>query len=567
MNTEIVGREQELASLRAFIDAGRRRPAALVLEGEPGIGKSTLWLAGVEEAAARGLRVLAPGRPRRSAGSPTPGSEICSKAFSATCCRPSRPLGGARSRSRCSSKKRTMIPSTTGHSLSQSGTSWTCSSDREPVVVAVDDVQWLDPSSAARSAFALRRLEERTSASCLPGGSSPERGASELESSSGRLERRRARAAQRRRGPPAAARPARPSFARQTLLRIHERSGGNPFFALEIARALDRDLDPLEPLPVPQTLEELVRVRLTGLPPETRDALALAAAIGTPSELLLRAGRRPGGCPRARRSQHTSSSATRDDPLHASAALVGRSTTISGTSGGAFTRESPMWSTTRSSARATSRCPGRRQTPRWPPGSTRRRASPRAAAPPPRRPSSPSKRSGSPRPRRGDRAPSSARRCSCSPRRRRVDACAVDPGRPRSRSGDRPLRAEGLMAPGRARVRSTDPIPLLEEALGGSRAPVAPGGDPLPARLGGALPEGFVGPANTPRGARPRRRARRRRASRATLAVLAVLGWGRGRPGGSAGSPRGRSISLTAVGATSCVREASLAGLAITLER
>ena len=81
------------------------------------------------------------------------------------------------------------------------------------------------------------------------------------------------------------------SFARQTLLRIHERSGGNPFFALEIARALDGDVDPLEPLPVPQTLEGLVRVRLTGLPPTTRDAIGLAAAIGTPSEALLeRAG-------------------------------------------------------------------------------------------------------------------------------------------------------------------------------------------------------------------------------------------------------------------------------------
>ena len=77
------------------------------------------------------------------------------------------------------------------------------------------------------------------------------------------------------------------SFARQTLLRIHDRSGGNPFFALEIARTLDGDVDPLEPLPVPPTLEGLVRVRLAGLPPTTRDALGLAAAIGTPSEALL----------------------------------------------------------------------------------------------------------------------------------------------------------------------------------------------------------------------------------------------------------------------------------------
>ena len=84
------------------------------------------------------------------------------------------------------------------------------------------------------------------------------------------------------------------SFARQTLLRIHERSGGNPFFALELARVLDVDVDPLEPLPVPERLDELVRARLAALPAVTRDALALASALGTPSESLLeRAGVAP----------------------------------------------------------------------------------------------------------------------------------------------------------------------------------------------------------------------------------------------------------------------------------
>jgi DNA-binding CsgD family transcriptional regulator len=80
-------------------------------------------------------------------------------------------------------------------------------------------------------------------------------------------------------------------FARQTLLRIHERSGGNPFFALELARALDRDVDPLAPLPVPETLDELLRARIAGLPPVTHEALAFVAAIGTTAEsILARAG-------------------------------------------------------------------------------------------------------------------------------------------------------------------------------------------------------------------------------------------------------------------------------------
>jgi len=59
MACEIWGREEELGSLRALLDRAGRGPAALVLEGEAGIGKSTLWLAGVEHARARGLRVPA----------------------------------------------------------------------------------------------------------------------------------------------------------------------------------------------------------------------------------------------------------------------------------------------------------------------------------------------------------------------------------------------------------------------------------------------------------------------------------------------------------------------------
>ena len=54
----IVGRDEELAALRAFVDPAAGQPAALVLEGEPGIGTSTLWAAGVEDARSLGLRVL-----------------------------------------------------------------------------------------------------------------------------------------------------------------------------------------------------------------------------------------------------------------------------------------------------------------------------------------------------------------------------------------------------------------------------------------------------------------------------------------------------------------------------
>src|SRR5215207_8962843 len=60
MAVEILGRDEELGALDGFL--GREAApgsTALVLEGEAGIGKSTLWLAGVERAPEHGLRVLA----------------------------------------------------------------------------------------------------------------------------------------------------------------------------------------------------------------------------------------------------------------------------------------------------------------------------------------------------------------------------------------------------------------------------------------------------------------------------------------------------------------------------
>src|SRR5262249_50295616 len=52
----IVGREGGLASLNRFLEGGT--PRAFVLTGDPGVGKTTLWEAGVELARRRGLRVL-----------------------------------------------------------------------------------------------------------------------------------------------------------------------------------------------------------------------------------------------------------------------------------------------------------------------------------------------------------------------------------------------------------------------------------------------------------------------------------------------------------------------------
>src|SRR5687768_10009281 len=52
----VVGRSDELTHLRAFLAEPEQGPSALVVEGEAGIGKTTLWRAGVD--AARELPAL-----------------------------------------------------------------------------------------------------------------------------------------------------------------------------------------------------------------------------------------------------------------------------------------------------------------------------------------------------------------------------------------------------------------------------------------------------------------------------------------------------------------------------
>jgi DNA-binding CsgD family transcriptional regulator len=290
---EIVGREEELGSLYAFIGEAGGRLAALVLEGEAGIGKSTLWLAGLEHARTRGLRVLSsrPAAAERSLAHVGLGdlfADVLDDVLPALTAPRRRVLEVALLREEASGgpvDDRALA--VTVHGVLQ------VLSEREPILIAVDDVQWLDPSSSNALAFALRRLDENQVlvllARRLVDGARP----SGLEQAlSAECVRRLSvgplsvgalhRFLRDRLGRP---------FARQTLLRIHERSGGNPFFALELGRVLDEDVDPVQPLPVPETLEELVRERINALPASTREALALAAALGTPSESLLeRAG-------------------------------------------------------------------------------------------------------------------------------------------------------------------------------------------------------------------------------------------------------------------------------------
>jgi hypothetical protein len=77
---------------------------------------------------------------------------------------------------------------------------------------------------------------------------------------------------------------------RRTLLRLHRASGGNPFFAQEIALAVLRNGAqdaPTEELPVPASLQGLLQDRLALLAPPALEAVQMAAALSRPTVALV----------------------------------------------------------------------------------------------------------------------------------------------------------------------------------------------------------------------------------------------------------------------------------------
>jgi hypothetical protein len=294
MTGELVGRDEELRFLSAFLDHEPEEPAALVLEGEAGIGKSTLWRAGVAAARERGFRVLCARPAEAEQGLAHSGlgdlfEEVLELVLPALSAPRRRALAVALVAEEAAG--RSVDPRTLAVAV-RSALAALAAEGR--VVLAVDDVQWLDSSSASALAFALRRLEKEPVLLLLARRSGEGAAGSELEHAldGGRVKRLSV-------GPLSLGAVHRllglrlgRMFARSELLQVYEASGGNPFFALELARALERLPTPLaagEPLPVPAGLEALLARRLADLPPRTIGVLRFAAALSRPTLGLLEA--------------------------------------------------------------------------------------------------------------------------------------------------------------------------------------------------------------------------------------------------------------------------------------
>ena len=159
MADQIVGRESELGSVCAFLDGSVEAPVGLVLEGEPGVGKSTLWLAAV--AAARERRGLSCSSSRPAEAERGLAHVGLGDLFDGVLDDVIGELSPPRRRALevALLRDEAADEATDDRALAVAVRDvLNLLSERKPVVVAIDDVQWLDASSASTLAFALRRL-------------------------------------------------------------------------------------------------------------------------------------------------------------------------------------------------------------------------------------------------------------------------------------------------------------------------------------------------------------------------------------------------------------------------
>jgi DNA-binding CsgD family transcriptional regulator len=299
MAVEVVGRGAELGELSAALDrrGAERGPIAIALEGDAGIGKSTLWRAAVEDARARGLRVLVtrPAESERALAYVGLGDlldDVFEDVLPALTLPRRRALEVA-----------LLVGDAAGRPVDQRALGVAVRSALESLaeddglLIAIDDLQWLDAASASALGFALRRLPQSNVTLLWTRrlGEPEQSTAIEDALDADRIERLRV-------GPLSVGATHQVlrsllshGLPRPTLLRLHAVSGGNPFYALELARALGAEPDPTQPLPVPERLEELVSARLDGFEDPTHEVLVLASADArlTPTQLA-GAGIEPG---------------------------------------------------------------------------------------------------------------------------------------------------------------------------------------------------------------------------------------------------------------------------------
>jgi hypothetical protein len=284
----VVGREAEVAVLFDFLAAGRDTPQALALDGDAGIGKTTLFERALADAQEQGFAVLS----CRPVGAETAFSfaalaDLLDPVLTEGLGRLPLPQRRALSAALLLEEVEGVAPEERAIAfavyrlLAERGGS--------PLLVAVDDVQWLDAASESVLAFAFRRLAAAPVAVLVARRSDGSDAAPlglDRAFPAGRLRRLRV-------GPLSVGAMhgllrgrLGVSFPRPTLVQLHDTSGGNPFYALELGRAREQFGTSARAgarLTVPTSLTELVSARLAALPADVRRVLEPVALLSEPT--------------------------------------------------------------------------------------------------------------------------------------------------------------------------------------------------------------------------------------------------------------------------------------------
>ena len=293
MAADVIGRDEELSSIAAFLARVEDGPTALVLSGEAGIGKTILWESCFDQAETRFGRVLAHRSAEAEASLSFTGlSDLLAPVFreAAPALAPLRRRALEVALLLAEPGEAAPDPRAIGLALLDV---LRMLAERQPLVLAFDDLQWLDPSSAGVLQIALRRLRDERVGLLATVRTAPE--------TTVPVELDRTFAAER-----LARLPIGPlsmgalhhllrervglDLTRPELVRVQEASAGNPFFALELGRELVRTSSrPTsgKALPVPESLYELLGGRLARLPTDTGDVVLFAAALARPTVELV----------------------------------------------------------------------------------------------------------------------------------------------------------------------------------------------------------------------------------------------------------------------------------------
>jgi ATP/maltotriose-dependent transcriptional regulator MalT len=289
VRARLVSRARELDAITTFLDAIGTEPAGLIFDGEPGVGKTTLWLATSDEARRRGMFVMSA---RAAAGESVMAYASLADLLSgvdadalAGLPEPQR-LGLERAllRREAAPGNPTDQRTVAAGLLSVVGRL----AEQIPVVIAIDDLQWLDPSTQRAVTFAARRLRGRVGIVATVRAGAVE-GMPGLQLPRPDMTvRKEIRSFDRRDLQAVISERLGRTFNRPTFDKIYALSDGNPFYAIELAHAMTDDTVPTD-VGLPDSLAGVVRARLTGLD-EAEDALLATACLAVPTvELVARA--------------------------------------------------------------------------------------------------------------------------------------------------------------------------------------------------------------------------------------------------------------------------------------